>query len=144
MQTMKALMRVSGNPGMTVLLTNITPAEALLLMHIHDPDTKDVFDKPELSEDVQRGKTEERERLRDKYGEQHPLIDHLFPGRNANDIPERFEELEGVPLELAARRARQGDDDARDATDDAQFIGDSGRKPSDDEVKDLLHGGKRK
>lgn len=101
MQTMSALVRVAGDLNMTVKVHNVTPAEALLLMHIHDAATKDVFEGAELTADVERGTVDERARLHVKYPEAKKLIDQLFPGRNAADIPEAFDELQDVPLEVA-------------------------------------------
>jgi hypothetical protein len=101
MQTMSALVRVGGDLNMTVQLHQITPAEAYLLMHIHDAATKDVFEGAVLSADVERSKVEERERLYGKYPEAKKLTEQLFPGRNAADIPEVFDDLQDVPLEVA-------------------------------------------
>ena len=150
MQTMEALMRIAGSPLMTVKLTDITPAEAWLLMHIHDADTKDIFEKAILGDEVQRGKVEERDRLLGKYLEQKSLIDHLFPGRNASDVPDRFDELEGVPLELATegkrqQRQQQAQEEVKDATEDAipKFVGEPPRKLSDEDAK-VEFVGKRK
>lgn len=105
MQTMSALLRIAGSLEMTVPVYGVTPAEALLLMHIHDPATKDAFDNAKLTGDVTRSKVEERSRLHQHYAQHKQLIDHLFPGRNASDVPETFAELEDVPLEVA-REAR--------------------------------------
>lgn len=106
MQTMTALLRVNGSRDMTVALYWVTPAEAWLLMHVHDASTKDVFEGAHLSEDVVRSKTEERARLQAKYPEQVKLIESLFPGRTASDVPEEFGELQDTPLELAERAQR--------------------------------------
>jgi hypothetical protein len=101
MQTMTALVRVQGNVAMTVKLRMVTPAEALLLMHIHDADTKDVFENATLTGDVERSRMDERMRLKDKYPQYAKLVEELFPGRTASDVPERFSELEGTPLSVA-------------------------------------------
>lgn len=108
MQTMTALLRIGGSLEMTVAVRAVTPAEALLLMHIHDPSTKDAFEGAVLSNDVQRSKTDERLRLHEAYPRHAGLIDHLFPGRNATDVPTTFAELEDVPLEVAkeAKKAK--------------------------------------
>jgi hypothetical protein len=101
MQTMSALVRVAGDLNMTVQRHKVTPAEALVLMHIHDAATKDVFEGAVLTADVERGKVEERERLHARYPEAKKLIEQLFPGRNAADIPDNFDELQDTPLEVA-------------------------------------------
>lgn len=108
MQTMTALLRIGGSLEMTVKLGAVTPAEALLLMHIHEPATKDAFEGAVLGEDVERSKNEERARLHERYPQHKGLIDHLFPGRNAADVPLVFADLEDVPLEVATegRKAR--------------------------------------
>jgi hypothetical protein len=92
---------------MTVQVSMVTPAEALLLMHVHDPTNKEAFEHARITGEVERNKTEERERLRDKYPMQGKLIDELFPGRTAADIPERFDELIDVPLQLAVEAKRE-------------------------------------
>lgn len=107
MQTMSALVRLAGDLNMTVKVHNVTPGEALLLMHIHDAQTKDVFEDAVLTDDVTREPVEERDRLTARYPEHKKLIEHLFPGRNASDIPGSFDELQDVPLEVAAT-ARKG------------------------------------
>ncbi len=106
METMTALLRIAGDLRMTVQVKNVTPAEAILLMHIHDPATKDVFESAVMTEPVERSQVDERSRLRDHYPEQGRLIDQLFPGRNASDVPDAFTELNDVPLTLA-REAKQ-------------------------------------
>jgi hypothetical protein len=117
MQTMTALVRIDGNLAMTVKVHDVTPAEAWLLMHVHDPDTKDVFEQARLTADVHRSKTEERDRLAAKYDDKAKLIETLFPGRSAHDVPDTFAELEGTPLELgAARHAAPGIELVDDAT----------------------------
>lgn len=103
MQTMTALVRIAGNLNMTAQVGMVTPAEAWLLMHVHDPDTKDVFEHAKQTSDVERSKVEERGRLKDKYPQHGPLIESLFPGRTAADVPENFDELDGVPLQLVAQ-----------------------------------------
>ena len=107
MQTMTALVRVSGNRDMTVQRSMVTPAEALVLMHVHDPATKDVFEHAKVTGEVQRSKTDERTRLIATYPEQGELINKLFPGRTASDIPDNFDELEGVPLEVVVEGRRE-------------------------------------
>ncbi len=100
MQLMTALVRVAGNPLMTVRRNNITPAEALVLQHIHDADTKDVFESAKLTGTVERSNTEERARLKARYPEHVKLVDMLFPGINAADIPQNFADLPPSPLEV--------------------------------------------
>lgn len=107
METMSALLRIAGDLNMTVKLAGVTPAEAYLLMHVHDPVIKDVFEGAVLMDSVEISKTDERQRLREKYPEQGRLIDQLFPGRNASDVPDSFGELLDVPLELAKEGKRQ-------------------------------------
>lgn len=127
MQTMTALMRVAGSREMTVQLQRVTPAEAWLLMHVHDPVTKDVFEGAEQTLDIDRTRLDERARLLDKYPQHAGLVNHLFPGRTAGDVPERFDELEDTPLELAqsgqetkhVKRAKAG---VEDAEDDGEFV----------------------
>lgn len=106
METMTALLRIAGDLRMTVQVNNVTPAEAILLMHIHDPATKDVFEDATMTASVARSQVDERHRLRSKYPEQSKLIDQLFPGRNASDVPDAFTELNDVPLTLS-REAKQ-------------------------------------
>lgn len=136
MQTMSALVRVAGDLNMTVKVHDITPAEALLLMHIHDATTKDVFEGAELTADVERGTVEERARLHVKYPEAKKLIDQLFPGRNAADIPEAFDELQDVPLEVAATAKPKPAPAAKKAAKGKPKTGDESL--SDDEAKNLL------
>jgi hypothetical protein len=134
MQTMTALVRLAGDLNMTVKVHNVTPAEALLLMHVHDAQTKDVFEDAVLTEDVTRERLEERARLSGRYPEQLKLIEHLFPGRNAADIPDRFDELHDVPLEVAstARKAKtvKGKKDLKLTDDRAEAILMTGREPA--------------
>lgn len=106
METMTALLRIAGDMRMTVQVKNVTPAEAFLLMHIHDPATKDVFEDATMTDPVDRTQVDERSRLRNQYPEQAKLIDQLFPGRNASDVPDAFTELNDVPLTLS-REAKQ-------------------------------------
>lgn len=108
METMSALLRIAGDLNMTVKVTNVTPAEALLLMHVHDPAVKDVFEGAVLTDSVRTSKTDERQRLREKYPEQAKLIDYLFPGRNAADVPDSFGDLQDVPLEVT-KQAKEKD-----------------------------------
>ncbi len=107
MQTMTALLRVGGSLEMTVQMQGVTPAEALLLMHVHDPATKDAFEQAVLTADVKRSKTEERARLHEKYPQHTKLVDHLFPGRNASDVPDTFAELQEVPLEVVQQAKKE-------------------------------------
>lgn len=139
MQTMSALVRVGGDLNMTVMRHRVTPAEAYLLMHIHDAATKDVFEGAVLTEDVERGKVEERERLYGKYPEAKKLIDQLFPGRNAADIPDEFDDLMDVPLEVASTKKAAPAPAAKKAKAKAKAEG----ALSDEEAMNLmLHGDK--
>ena len=154
MQTMSALLRVSGSREMTVQVKGVTPGEAWLLMHIHDPATKDAFEDASLGEDVQRTKVEERARLIDRYPQQRELIDHLFPGRTAADVPTKFGDLEGTPLEVAAKaqqeaqhvEAKRQVEDVHDDAD-AKFVGGPAPAPEpldEDAVREQVGASKRK
>ena len=145
MQTMTALVRINGNLAMTVKVSNVTPAEAWLLMNIHDAETKDVFDGAQLTADVDRKKTEERERLLAKYAEQAKLVATLFPGRSAHDIPDSFDELEDTPLVVAGVKAPQPKGEAKVATleEGAVYVG-KAEPMSDDAMRAALVGGKKK
>jgi hypothetical protein len=145
MQTMTALVRISGNLAMTVRVRNVTPGEAWLLMNIHDADTKDVFENAQLTADVTRSKTEERDRLLRQYSEQEKLVNTLFPGRSAHDIPDRFAELEGVPLEVAGVVAPppKGEPEVATLEEGAVYVGKS-EPLSDEQMRATLLGGKKK
>jgi hypothetical protein len=84
------------NPGHHVIKENITPAEALVLRHLHSPNagTDAVKDLTETGETGDgRNAIQERKRLLSIYGKE--LIMQLFPGA-IPQLPGTFEELAGI------------------------------------------------
>ncbi len=142
MQTMTALVRVAGDLNMTVCIHEVTPAEAYLLMHIHAADTKDVFEDAVMTAEVKRSRIEERDRLLAKYPGHEGLIQHLFPGRNAGDVPEAFHELQDTPLEVSSVAAMSK---AEKAKAKARMKADAPEEPelTDDEIQQVMLTGKK-
>jgi hypothetical protein len=97
MQTANVLLALGGKRGESVPKYGVTPAEVVVLQHLHGQDA--VYEIDILSETVERTNRQEIERLRQFYSRREgdryisPAIDALFPGVGAT-VPKTFADLE--------------------------------------------------
>lgn len=109
MQTANVLLALGGKRGETVPKYAVTPAELLVLQHLHGADA--VYDIEVQTATVERTARQEIERLRAFYSYRNgervlsPAVEALFPGVGAS-VPKEFADLE-LPEELFAVAERR-------------------------------------
>ena len=91
MQTMSADVANSGDNWSILPKSGITPAEAALLIQLHNPETRDVLRNCRLTADVDRSSAEEKARLLATYPRAKEWIETQLAGLPPR-VPETFDD----------------------------------------------------
>lgn len=113
MQTANVLLALGGKRGESVPKYSVTPAEVVVLQHLHGQDAVYEIDIQSASED--RTDRQEIERLRQFYSRREgdrylsPAVDALFPGVGAR-VPRTFADLELIDDLFVVTERKTGSD----------------------------------